>query len=107
MENVQIGSVEQATLVVGVLAMATEDENGISGDSQVIRIEVSYNKTGVWVIGVVPGEFRRNTHRSDYRFQIQEHHLIIQNRVILVHLADTSRVVELHFSRIWRGRSRI
>lgn len=107
MENVQIGSVEQATLVVGVLAMATEDENGISGDSQVIRIEVSYNKTGVWVIGVVPGEFRRNTHRSDYRFQIQEHHLIIQNRVILVHLADTSRVVELYFSRIWRGRSRI
>ena len=39
MENVQISSVEQATLVVGVLAMATEDENGISGDSQVIRIE--------------------------------------------------------------------
>lgn len=39
MENVQIGSVEQATLVVGVLAMATEDENGISGDSQVIRIK--------------------------------------------------------------------
>ena len=39
MENVQIGSVEQATLVVGVLAMATEDENAISGDSQVIRIE--------------------------------------------------------------------
>ena len=39
MENVQIDSVEQATLVVGVLAMATEDENGISGDSQVIRIE--------------------------------------------------------------------
>ena len=39
MENVQISSVEQATLVVGVLAMATEDENSISGDSQVIRIE--------------------------------------------------------------------
>ena len=39
MENVQISSVEQATLVVGVLAMATEDENGISGDSQVIKIE--------------------------------------------------------------------
>lgn len=55
MENVQIGSVEQATLVVGVLAMATEDENGISGDSQVMRIEVSYNKTGVRVISVVRG----------------------------------------------------
>jgi len=39
MENVQIGSVEQATLVVGVLAMATDDDNGISGDSQVKRIK--------------------------------------------------------------------
>lgn len=35
MENVQVASVEQATLVVGVLAMATDDENGVSGDSQV------------------------------------------------------------------------
>lgn len=35
MENVQVASVEQATLVVGVLAMATDNNNGISGDSQV------------------------------------------------------------------------
>lgn len=35
MENIQVGSVEQATLVVGVLAMATDNDNGISGDSQV------------------------------------------------------------------------
>ena len=48
MENVQIGSVEQATLVVGVLAMATEDDNGISGDSQVKDLMgISYNKNGV------------------------------------------------------------
>lgn len=39
MENVQVGSVEQATLVVGVLAMATDNDNGISGDSQVKSIK--------------------------------------------------------------------
>ncbi len=35
MENIQVASVEQATLVLGVLAMATDDDKGISGDSQV------------------------------------------------------------------------
>ena len=30
-----VASVEQATLVVGVLAMATDSDDGISGDSQV------------------------------------------------------------------------
>ncbi|XP_022796472.1 polycystic kidney disease protein 1-like 2 [Stylophora pistillata] len=34
MENIVVGSVEQATLVVGVLAMATDNDDGISGDSQ-------------------------------------------------------------------------
>ena len=38
MENIQVASVEQATLVVGVLAMATDNDNGISGDSQVIKV---------------------------------------------------------------------
>lgn len=57
MENVQIGSVEQVILVVGVFVMVIEDENGIFGDFQVMRIEVFYNKIGVWVIGVVLGEF--------------------------------------------------
>lgn len=35
MENIKVGSVEQATMVVGVLAMATDNDDGISGDSQV------------------------------------------------------------------------
>lgn len=42
MENVQVDSVERATLVVGVLAMATDDENGISSDSQVKALMMCY-----------------------------------------------------------------
>ena len=35
MENVQVGSMQQATLVVGVIALATDSDKGISDDSQV------------------------------------------------------------------------
>ena len=35
MENVQVGSMQQATLVVGVIALATDNDKGISDDSQV------------------------------------------------------------------------
>lgn len=44
MENIKVGSVEQATMVVGVLAMATDNDDGISGDSQVKNYNVFANK---------------------------------------------------------------
>lgn len=35
MTTVKIGSLQQATMVVGVVALATDSDNGISSDSQV------------------------------------------------------------------------
>lgn len=35
MTTVKIGSLQQATMVVGVVALATDADNGISSDSQV------------------------------------------------------------------------
>ena len=35
MTTIQIGSLQQATMVVGVVALATDSDNGISSDSQV------------------------------------------------------------------------
>lgn len=40
MTDVEVGSMQQATLVVGVIAMATENEEGISDDSQVRAVPV-------------------------------------------------------------------
>ena len=37
MENMEVASMQQATLVVGVIAMATDNEDGISDDSQVFQ----------------------------------------------------------------------
>ena len=37
MEDVQVGSMQQATLVVGVLAMATDNDEGLSDNTQVLK----------------------------------------------------------------------
>ena len=37
MEGVQVGSMQQATLVVGVLAMATDNDEGLSDNTQVLK----------------------------------------------------------------------
>ena len=37
MATMEVASMQQATLVVGVIAMATDNEDGISDDSQVFQ----------------------------------------------------------------------
>ena len=39
MANMEVASMQQATLVVGVIAMATDNEDGISDDSQVYKTQ--------------------------------------------------------------------
>lgn len=41
MENMEVASMQQATLVVGVIAMATDNKDGISDDSQVFQVNTN------------------------------------------------------------------